>query len=257
MKEKGLAILNTTSVVLVLFTNYYSQLFGINGNTVGSLSNEYENLFTPASYAFAIWGIIFLSMIAFAIFQLKEAFFKSNPDSSIIQTGYWFVMANVLNASWVVVWLYEWTWLSVIVMIGLLFCLVKIILSRDSGRVSLKSTKWVFTEWPIAIYAGWISVATIANFSAFLAKEGWSGGLLSEEQWTLLMILIATLMNLTVIWKWNLRSFALVGVWALFAIYKRHSSSFETIASLALVGSMVLLVAVVLHRLVPSVRLAS
>ncbi|MEP3378966.1 MAG: tryptophan-rich sensory protein, partial [Maribacter dokdonensis] len=58
--KKKLSILNLVSVVLVIAVNYISQAFSLNDTTIGEMSRRYDNLFTPAGYAFAIWGIIFL-----------------------------------------------------------------------------------------------------------------------------------------------------------------------------------------------------
>lgn len=257
VREKQLAVINAISVILVLFVNYYSQAVGINGNRVGELSSQYDNTFTPASYAFAIWGIIFLMLIAYSIYQIREAFFTSSPSVSIQKTSYWFFLANLMNATWVIVWLYELTWLSVLVMFTLLICLMTIIVRNDIGRseVSLKSK--MFTWWPIGIYAGWIAVASIANVSAYLAKIGWGGGFFTEIQWTLMMIVIAIAVNLYMVLFRNLRSFALVGVWALFAIHVRHMWTYELLDTFALVGAGVLLFSVVLNGLKSGYSLVS
>lgn len=257
MREKRLAIINFLSVVLVLFVNYYSQVFGINGNRVSEVSDQYDNLFTPASYAFAIWGIIFLMLIAYSIHQIREAFFKASPSNSILSTGYYFLVANLMNATWVIVWLYEFTWLSVLVMLVLLASLLVIIVRNDLGRSEASLVLKVFTWWPIGIYAGWIAVATVANVSAYLAKIGWGGGFLSEVQWTLIMIAIAVGVNLYMVLVRNLRSFGLVGVWALFAIHVRHQGTYELIDTFALVGAMSLLFSVVINGLKSGYSLVS
>ena len=62
--QKRLSIINLTSVVLVILINYVSQAIRINETTIGDISNKYFNLFTPAGYAFAIWGLIFISLIS-------------------------------------------------------------------------------------------------------------------------------------------------------------------------------------------------
>ena len=108
----------------------------------------------------------------------------------------------------------------------------------------------VFGWWPISIFAGWIAVATIANIAAYLSKLGWEGGPLSAITWTLVMIVIATLLNLILIFTRGMREFALVGVWALFAIYVRHQNSYETIAMTALVAAVVIFMSVFSHAFI-------
>lgn len=245
--KKKLALLNLCSVILVIAVNYISQALRLNDTTIGDISRKYDNLFTPASYAFAIWGIIFLGLLAYSLFQIRRAFFSTKDSSFIEQTGYWFLMANLLNSAWVVAFVYDQTALSVLIMLGILISLIKIILNTNMERWDAPIAIIAFVWWPIAIYSGWISVATIANIAAYLTKIGWNGGFLSETMWTIVLIIVAILLNLTMIWKRNLREFALVGVWALYAIYVRHQDSNEAISSVALGGSMLLLLAVLMH----------
>ena len=93
---------------------------------------------------------------------------------------------------------------------------------------------------PICLYFGWIAVATIANVSAFLAKLGWKGEPLTEATWTVILILLATGLNIFMILTRNMREFALVGIWALVAIHVRHLGSIDTIAWPAMGGAMLI-----------------
>ncbi|WP_289644241.1 tryptophan-rich sensory protein [Maribacter aestuarii] len=244
---KKLAVLNLFSVVLVIAVNYISQALRLNNTTIGEISAKYDNLFTPASYAFAIWGIIFISLLAYGIFQVRRAFFSDKQSEFIQETGYWFLASNLLNAAWVFAFVYDFTGLSVIIMLGILFSLIKIILNMNMERWDAPITTIAFVWWPICIYSGWIAVATIANIAAYLSKLGWSGNPLSEISWTIIMIGIATLLNLLMVWMRNMREFAFVGVWALFAIYIRHKETLENIAYSALIGSILLLGAILVH----------
>ena len=131
---KKLAIFNLLSVILVIGVNYISQSVRLNDLTIGEISAKYVNLFTPASYAFAIWGLIFLSLLAYAIFQVRRAFFSQKESTFIEQTGYWFVIANILNCSWVIAFVYDYTALSVLIMLGILFSLLKIVLNTNMER---------------------------------------------------------------------------------------------------------------------------
>ena len=104
-----------------------------------------------------------------------------------------------------------------------------------------------FLWWPFVIYSGWVTVASIVNVAAYLVKINWDGFGVSAVTWTLIMIGIATLINLVITWKRNMREFAFVGIWALFAIYKRHTGSIDAIANMALAGSIILAVVVIIN----------
>jgi hypothetical protein len=244
---KKLSIFNFLSVLLAIIVNYYSQAVKLNGNTMGSLSAEYENLFTPAGYAFSIWGVIYIALLAYTGFQMYCAFKTGKHTDLITKTGAWFILANIGNSAWVIVWLYEFTGVSVLIMLFILFSLIKIILNTNMERWDAPLKVIAFSWWPICFYSGWIAVATIANISAYLAKINWDGWFLNEIQWTILMIIAATVINLAILYTRNMREFALVGVWALVAIFVRHSGENETIAWAAMIGAVILFLAAGYH----------
>lgn len=246
-KQQTLSILNMGAVLFTIGINYFSQLYTINGNRVSDMSNKYSNLFTPAGYAFAIWGIIFLALFTFAGFQIYRTFVRKKKFDFISQVGLWFIIANVGTGLWVVVWLYDYTLVSVLIMLVILFSLIKIVVNTNMERWRAPAKTIMFGWWPISIFAGWISVATIANIAAYLSKIGWSGGFLTPIDWTIVMIVVATLLNLVLIYTRGMREFAVVGVWALIAIYVRHQNSYESIAMTALVGAAFIFISVFVH----------
>ena len=243
---RNLSILNFLSVFLVIIVNYFAQTLEINNNTIGSLSQEYANLFTPAPYAFAIWGLIFLSLFIYVVFQINRAFSDKDSDF-ILQTGPWFFIANVANAAWVVAWLFEYTLVSVLCMLVILVSLIIIILQTNMEKWDAPIKIIAFTWWPICLYSGWITLATIANVAAYLAKIGWNGWIFNPYVWTLIMIVVALIINLLMVYKRNMREFAAVGIWGLFAIYIRHIDKHPDLAYTALGGCIILLGYIAYH----------
>lgn len=244
--KKFYAITNTVVILALVIWNYYTTTTTINGNTVGSLSDDYDNLFTPAGYAFSIWGLIFIGLIAHGIFQVRRAF-SAGEDGFIAQIGPWLLIANLANIAWVWFWLNEVTWLSVILMLVILVSLIVCIVRLDMEMWDAPLYTIIFVWWPIAFYSGWIAVATIANISAYLAKLGWAGGPFSELTWTIIVIVVAVAVNLFMIAARNLREFAFVGAWALAAIAVRHWGSIPALQWTALIGAIILAVAGAAH----------
>lgn len=244
--HKIYSILNLIVLMLVIFWNYWVNAKGLNGNTVSSLSADYENLFTPAGYAFSIWGLIFLALFAQAIFFISRAFSPTRDSDFLSQIGPYLIMANIGNGLWIYMWLMEDTGISVIVMFGILASLLITILNTNMERWDAPRPIIFCLWWPIALYSGWIAVATIANISAYLAKAGWTGGI-SEVTWAIIMIIVAVILNLFMIATRNLREFASVGVWALIAISVRHWESIPTLQWTALIGAIVLFIAISYH----------
>jgi hypothetical protein len=246
MKSKLTALLNLTGVLAVIVANAYVGANGINGHTVGDVSEMYYNLFTPAPYAFGIWGLIFIALAVQAIFLVVRAFQTHKSQAPIGQIGLWLFSANLLNVWWLWAWLSLNAALSVLIMLGILACLIAVILRTNMERWDAPLEIIAFVWWPICLYSGWIAVATVANISAYLAKIGWTGGL-AESTWAVLMIAVATALGLFMIFARNMREFAMVVVWALVAIAVRHWGEIALLQYAALAGALVLVLAAGYH----------
>lgn len=247
--KKILAITNFLSVILVLLINGLSQSQRWNNTTVGEISNKFGNLFTPAPYAFSIWGLIFLMLIIYGIYQLYSAF-SNTPDSHYIEkTSWWFTLANIGNASWVVAFTYDQILLSVGIMIIILVSLLQVVVRTNMNKEKVSFKVHALVRTPISLYAGWITVATIANFSAYFASIDLMGSELTQIIWTIALITIAVLLNTLMVWTRNMHTYGAVAVWALLAIYIRHDQSIESVAYYALVSAITLVVIIALHML--------
>ncbi|MDD2982738.1 MAG: tryptophan-rich sensory protein [Crocinitomicaceae bacterium] len=216
--KKVLPIVNGFAFISMIVMNYLSNTGVFNGNTMKTVSDRYFNFFTPAGYAFSIWGIIYLGLFGFVFYSGRQLFNPKNEEPMLFKIGWWFTFTCVLNSFWVVAWLYEFTAVSVLLMIFMLLSLIKImqIILLNLDYHSFKNR--LFILFPFALYLGWISVALIANVAGFLTKMNWNGFGISDEYWTIALIVIAGIVNVLVLWKWNLRTFVAVGIWALLAI---------------------------------------
>ncbi|MBC7744665.1 MAG: tryptophan-rich sensory protein [Flavobacterium sp.] len=242
-----LQISNFIALILTLVINYLSNTGIFNGNTMATISAENQNLFTPAGYAFSIWGIIYIFLFSFVIYQGLSLFYKSFDDKVVLQIGWWFVVTCLANSAWVLAWLYNYIGISVLIMLLLLFSLLQIVIKTEMELTMIPLKKIVFTWWPFSIYFGWISVAAIANISAYLTKIEWDGFGISEINWAIIMIFIAGIINLFMIWKRNMREFALVGIWALLAVAVANYNSVQPVVIAAIFVSLVLLLNVLIH----------
>lgn len=216
--KKILAIANGIALIVTIVINYLSNAGGLNGNTMKTISDRYFNYFTPAGYAFSIWGLIYLGLLGFVFYSWRNLIKERDEDSILLKIGWWFVVSCCANSLWVIVWLSDYTAISVLVMVVLLFSLFKIIVNTRMELDAHPLKKYLFVYWPFALYSGWVSVAIIANIAAWLTKIHWDGWGISTVTWTMIMICIAGLVNLFMIRTRNLREFGIVGIWALMAI---------------------------------------
>ncbi|HAA04638.1 MAG TPA: tryptophan-rich sensory protein, partial [Syntrophobacteraceae bacterium] len=110
-------IANILSVALALTVNILASTLPLNGQNTGEISDRFQVFFVPAGYVFAIWGVIYIGWIAFAVYQALPAQ-KESPR--LRKLGYLFALSGLFNAAWLFCWHYNQFALSVLVMLGLL-----------------------------------------------------------------------------------------------------------------------------------------
>ena len=57
------------TIITTLVINVLANALPLNGLNTGQISDRFNVYFVPAGYVFSIWGLIYLVLIAFAIFQ--------------------------------------------------------------------------------------------------------------------------------------------------------------------------------------------
>ena len=184
-----LVILATLATILV---NGLATTLPINGKTPEEISDSFDVFFVPAGYVFSIWGLIYLFLIGYSIFQALPAQ-RENP--ALQKTGYLYVGSAFSNIIWIFLWHYEFFPLSVIAMLALLGCLIAIYLRLGIGKAQVPAAEKWLVHIPFSIYLGWITVATIANITTLLDYLEWGGWGISPEVWTLLMLTAATIIS--------------------------------------------------------------
>ncbi len=225
MNERIMAVANTLIFIAVVVVNGLANALPINGHTTGALSDMYPNLFVPAGITFSIWGVIYLLILAFVIYQLVVAF-RGNVKAHFFHAiGHWFFVSCVANIAWILAWHYLFPVLSLLIMIVLLGSLIFIYLNLDFLKPEMLRGERLFVLPLFSIYLGWITVATIANATTVLVHFGWNGGGIHPGFWTIVMISIATIMGIYLIMKKHDALYALVIVWALLGIYLKRSAA--------------------------------
>ncbi len=64
-------ILVMAATLLTLLVNILANALPLNGQTTGEVSDQFEVYFVPAGYVFAIWGIIYLGLLAYTWYQAR------------------------------------------------------------------------------------------------------------------------------------------------------------------------------------------
>lgn len=215
--------LNLAAILAAFGINVWANIAPINGLSIGEISNTVfrEVLITPANYAFAIWGLIYLGLISLGVYQVLPA---QRQNSSLRRIGYLLVLASFAQIVWVFLFQYRLFSLSLVAMLGILLPLIGIYLRLGIGlrRVS-RIEKWL-VDTPLSIYLAWISVATIVNVATTLYDLGWKGGSISPEVWSAIALFAGAVIAATISIQRADIAFVLVIVWAYIAIAVRQAN---------------------------------
>lgn len=233
---KNFVVFATT--VITVFLNVLVNLIPLNAITTAEVSDKYFTYFTPAGLTFAIWGVIYLGLLAYAVYHLRN---PREVDSWLGKAFWWYLLASAANILWLVSWHYEQLGLSVLCIAVLLVSLIMIYLKLEVSvyKASAK-TRWM-VHIPISIYLGWVSVATIAAISAALTQVSWTGLGVGPEVWSAIMLGVATALGVKVMLLRRDYAFVLVLVWAVIGI----GANFYTVAPTVLGAVVVSLFALV------------
>ena len=234
-------IIIVIAVVATIVVNALANILPLNGQETGAISDRFAIYFVPAGYVFSIWGLIYLGLIAYAIFQALPAQ-RENPRLRSI--GGLFLLSSVANIAWIFLWHYEVFVATLPVMLVLLGSLIALYLRLGTGRTPVSRAETWMVRVPFSVYLGWITVATVANATQLLYFLGWNGGALGPEVWTVIMLAVAVLLAWLMAITRRDVAYLLVLVWAFIGIATKHAGT-PTVGSAAWIATVLVAAAVV------------
>jgi hypothetical protein len=237
---KPVQIVNIVAFVAVLTVNFLSNSLPLNGRTAGEISDALPSYFTPAGYTFSIWGLIYLALLGFIIYQALPA---QRNNLLLGKIGWGFAISSVANIAWLFAWHYGAYVLSVLFMLSLLVTLIVIYRRLEIGKPnpSLSLADKLLVQFPFSIYLGWITVATVANIASVLNYLGWNGFGIAEPTWSAIMMGAAVMIAGLLLFNRRNISYASVLVWALFGI-RAAQSDVALVANTAVIAAVLIII---------------
>ena len=221
MRPIHAGILNLLGFALVIAVNALANILPINGYNTGQVSAFYPNYFVPAGFTFGIWGIIYLLLMGYVICSLLSPLssFPLRARKLITKTTPYFLVTCFLNAGWIIAWHYLYLGLSLIIMLAFLFTLIKMFLAISNDKFELRPFYRFWIYHPFVVYLGWISVATIANFTALFVGIGWQGEPFAPSLWSILLMGVALILGIVLVGLKKEPAYGFVLAWAFYGIY--------------------------------------
>ena len=240
----------SVATVATIVMNILANALPLNGLNTGEISDRFDVYFVPAGYVFSIWGLIYLALIAYTVYQALPA---NRERPALRRIGWPYVLSCAANITWLFMWHYERFNLSLAAMLVLLAALIAIYLLLGIGRAQVSMAMRWAVHIPFSIYLGWITVATVANATNVLYLINWDGLGLGPVAWAVIMLIVATAIAVAVNLTRRDVAYVLVVIWAFVGISVKHADT--GVVSVA-AGVLALLMAASLFWSVPRDRVS-
>lgn len=238
-------VLTVIGAVGQVVAGSFGFIFGLD---VGQISDEYGTLITPAGYAFAIWGPIFLLLLVYAVYQALPA---QRTSPLLRRVGLPIALACLGDTVWEILFPTRQFVPAQFVIVGILASLLVAAwrLAAHSRAHGLTGAERWLVALPLGLFCGWLTAATLAGLAITLRTLGvlptGSGELLAVVPILLLcggiasgvLLLIRGLPTITAV------PYAGAVIWAIGAIAVAQRGGSTPIVALTLTLIVVLLVA--------------
>ncbi len=216
--------LSAIALVAMVVINALANMLPIAGIKTGEVSDAYPNLFAPTGFTFAIWGVIYALLIFFTLYQLSVLKVKKPTLKPAIaeKINKYFLVSSLANIAWIFCWHYQQIGLSVVLIVAILVCLIRINYLISKSNLTTKEN-WL-VKVPFGVYFSWITVATIANITVWLVSIGWVGFGLSQGFWTVAILIIGAIIGIVTMFKNSDWAYGAVFIWAYAGILTKHLS---------------------------------
>lgn len=219
------ALLNVITFAVAFLISMLGQTDILGQYSMAEISAMHETGITPAAFTFSIWSLIYLSLLAMVVGHLYIAF--KLPENYVVNRelqliGPFFAVNQLAIGLWVYFWLNNYIGISLLLLMVQLFTLYVIgqrlsLLNPKLGKVSL-----FLTQFPLSIYFGWITIATLANFAAWIHSLGWLTDVSADVYMSYALVLLAIVIgSLTVYFRHNI-FFGMVFIWAFYGIVMKR-----------------------------------
>jgi hypothetical protein len=269
MNDRLRQLLVLVAVVLQIIISTVSSatpLFTTDGSgTVGEVSDSLRTAITPADYAFAVWGVIFLGAIGYGVYQALPAQRERTVHRRI---GGWVLAAVIPNTIWTPVFIQAGIYgtpdfqpifigISMVLIILILVSLAVIFVRLREITTELTTADRWLVQLPFSLFFAWVTIATIANATVTLLAFGWTGEGIAPVLSTLL-IAVATFITSGLIMYSRPTvatiGFAAVVIWALIAIAIGNNEQSSLVGAAGVIAAIIVALVTTYHFVTDSAR---
>jgi hypothetical protein len=242
------------SAVFAVIAGQSQQVMGW-GQSPSDFSADSDATLKVAGYAFSVWGLIYLAILAYAVRQAL----RQTGESLLIHRFGWPSVAAFLGIGWwVVAAAFDWEVATIVLIFASLIVLLLPLLHNAGVIRALDRTdrdRWLVV-WPLALLAGWLTVAAPLNLLTVATGNEALPAMLSPTVWAILAIVVVALAALGVTLRLRMLAYALPIAWGLLGAFVAEQERNTPLAYVALAAAVAVLVGAVIltFRLRPGIE---
>ncbi|MFN3668365.1 MAG: hypothetical protein ACK4VY_03585 [Brevundimonas sp.] len=223
------------------------------GQSPGEFAADSDETLRVASYAFSIWGLIYLWLLAYAVRQVLP---QTRENALIHGLGWPSVGALLGIGAWVVAAAFDWEGATVVLIFGSLLVLLLPMLARagDIRALDRRDRDRWFVIWPLAMLTGWLTVAAPVNLLTVVTGNGDLPDIVSPTVWAIMAVVVVAVVGLGVTARIRTLAYGLPIAWGLAAVYVAEQVRNSPLAWTALGGAATVLVGAALLVFRPGAR---
>ncbi|HYC74280.1 hypothetical protein [Brevundimonas sp.] len=228
------------------------------GQTPAEFSADSDATLRVAGYAFSIWGVIYVAILAYAV---RQAMRQTGESLLIHRFGWPSIVAFLGIGWWVVAAAFDWEAATVVLIFGSLAALLLPLLHNADAIRALGRTerdRWLVV-WPLALLAGWLTVAAPLNLLTVLTGNEALPAAPGPTVWAMLAVVVVALVALGMTARLRMLAYALPVAWGLLGAFVAEQERNPPLAYAALAATAAVLVGAVIltFRLRPGVERAN
>lgn len=230
--------------ILVLIAALAAPLIGYGQMALGvgmspaEFSAQGDETLRVAPFAFTIWALIYGWLLVYAVYQALPST-TENPSLTRLGWPSFFALSGI--AAWVVASAADAEWASVVIIFASLLVLLVPLVQSASLFASDSTRRRAFITWPLALLAGWLTIASIVNLLTVLTSQDMiSPG--TGPMWALGAIGLAALSALSVTARTQLWTYPAPIAWGLIGVFFAGRTDGNDLIAFAALGAAVIIV---------------
>ena len=218
------------------------------GQTAAEFSADSDATLKVAGYAFAIWGVIYLGLLIYAVRQVLP---RTGESLLIHRFGWPSALAFAGIGLWIVAAALDAEVATIVLIFGSLAVLL-IPLLQNAGAIRAlpirERDRWMVV-WPLALLAGWLTVAAPLNLITVATGNGDLPAVLSPTVWAATAIVVVAVVALAVTQRVRTLAYAIPIAWGLLGAFVAEQPRNAALAYVALGAAVAVLVGAILLSL--------